>query len=200
MAERRDPGLPADLAAVTGDWQRDEGSLEQWTLRAGDRTLRFTADRATGNALTRALAAVPELVAKLQNKIGALSAEVDELHQTLAEARRRPVAPPVPAKTAVPEPKTTKPALTALEHVPLAMIGGFTLTPKLKAAAKNDPLVALAVQVDTAMGPDASDLDRARLIAMANAIARGDLATFWSASTERSKKKLGGDVATKTPR
>ena len=70
------------------------------------------------------------------------------------------------------------------------MIGGFTLTPKLKAAAKKDPLVALAVQADKAMAPDASDLERARLVAMANAVARGDLATFWAASTERSKKKL----------
>ena len=94
--------------------------------------------------------------------------------------------------TAAPEAKTTKSELTSLEHVPLAMIGGFTLTPKLKTAAKHDPLVALAVQVDKAMGPDASDLDRARLVAMANAVARGDLATFWSASAERSKKKLGG--------
>jgi hypothetical protein len=194
MATRRDPELPADLAAVVGDWQRDDGSLEQWTLQSGDRTLRFTADRATGNAITRALAALPEVVAKLHHKNDALASEVDELHDALAEAKRRAPAatPAAAAKAAAPPPKATKAELTSLEHVPLAMIGGFTLTPKLKTAAKNDPLVALAVQVDKAMAPDASDLDRARLVAMANAVARGDLATFWSASTERSKKKLGG--------
>lgn len=194
MAARRDPELPADLAAVTGDWQREDASLEQWTLRSGDRTLRFAADRATGNAITRGLAAVPELVLKLQSKNEALAAEVDELHAKLDEAKRRPTAPAPAAanKSAAPPPKASKPELSSLEHVPLAMIGGFTLTPKLKEAAKKDPLVALAVQVDKAMGPDASDLDRARLVAMANAIARGDLTTFWSASTERSKKKLGG--------
>jgi hypothetical protein len=194
MSPRRDADLPADVAAVVGDWQRDDGSLEQWTLRSGDRTLRFAADRATGNAITRALAAVPEVIAKLQNKIEALAAEVDELHEALDEAKRRPPAPPAPAAKAAASasPKAAKPELSSLEHVPLAMIGGFTLTPKLKTAAKKDPLVALAVQVDKAMAPDANDLDRARLIAMANAVARGDLATFWSASTERSKKKLGG--------
>jgi hypothetical protein len=190
VAERRDPDVPADIAAVTGDWQREEASLEQWTLRAGDRTLRFTADRATGNAITRALAAVPELVAKLQRKNDAMSDEIEELHEALQEAKRRPAT--VPAKSAAPPAKKANPELSSLEHVPLAMIGGFTLTPKLKAAAKKDPLVALAVQVDKAMAPDGSDLDRARLVAMANAIARGDLATFWAASTERSKKKLGG--------
>ena len=193
MATRRDPDLPADLAAVTGDWQREDASLEQWTLRCGDRTLRFAADRATGNAITRGLTAVPELVAKLQNKNEALAEEIDQLHAALDAAKRRPAAPPAVAagKSAASPPQATKAELTSLEHVPLAMIGGFTLTPKLKAAAKKDPLVALAVQVDKAMGPDASDLDRARLVAMANAIARGDLATVWSASTERSKKKLG---------
>lgn len=195
MAARRDPDLPAELAAVTGDWQREDASLEQWTLRAGDRPLRFAADRATGNAITRGLAAVPELVAKLQNKNHALAEEIDQLHAALDAAKRRPAAPATAAaavKSAVPPSKAAKPELSSLEHVPLAMIGGFTLTPKLKDAAKKDPLVALAVQVDKAMSPDASDLDRARLVAMANAIARGDLATFWSASTERSKKKLGG--------
>jgi hypothetical protein len=193
MAARRDPDLPADLAALTGDWQREDAALEQWTLRSGDRPVRFAADRASGNAITRGLAVVPELVAKLQNKNAALAAEIDQLHAALDAAKRRPAAPPTAAvvKAATPPPKATKPELTSLEHVPLAMIGGFTLTPKLKAAAKKDPLVALAVQVDKAMSPDASDLDRARLVAMANAIARGDLATFWSASTERSKKKLG---------
>ncbi len=184
--------LPAEVGAVVGDWRRDDASLEQWTLERGGRTLRFTADRATGNALTRALAAVPELVAKLERKHEALAAEVDELHEALDAAKRRAAAAPSPKAAAGPPPKAPKPGLTSLEHVPLAMIGGFTLTPKLKAAAKKDPLVALAVQADKAMAPDASDLERARLVAMANAVARGDLATFWAASTERSKKKLGG--------
>ena len=194
MAARTRPDLPAELAAVVGDWRRDDASLEQWTLESGGRTLRFTADRATGNALTRALAALPELVAKLAHQQEALAAEVDELHDALDAAKRRTAAPSAAAVKAAagPPPKAPKTELTSLEHVPLAMIGGFTVTPKLKAAAKKDPLVALAVQVDKAMAPEASELERARLVAMANAVARGDLATFWAASTERSKKKLGG--------
>ena len=73
------------------------------------------------------------------------------------------------------------------------MIGTFRADdPRVKAAAKKDPLMALAVQVAKATAPDASGLQGARLRAMATAVSRGDLTTFWAASTERSRKKLGG--------
>jgi hypothetical protein len=73
------------------------------------------------------------------------------------------------------------------------MIGTFRVDdPRVKAAAKKDPLMALAVQVAKATGENASELDRARLRAMATAVSRSDLDTFWAASTERSPKKLGG--------
>ena len=74
------------------------------------------------------------------------------------------------------------------------MIGTFAVSPKVKAAAKNDPAMALVVQIDKAMGADASELDRARLLAMAAALSRGDLATFWAAGREKSKKKLAASA------
>ena len=99
-------------------------------------------------------------------------------------------ARPRPVLTAVPSSKTSG---GSLADVPLSMIGTFRVDdPRIKAAAKKDPLMALAVQVAKATAPDASELEQARLRAMATAASRGDLETFWSASTERSKKKLGG--------
>jgi hypothetical protein len=37
------------------------------------------------------------------------------------------------------------------------------------------------------MAPDGSELDRARLIAMAFAASRGDMDAFWAARTQRKK-------------
>jgi hypothetical protein len=55
-------------------------------------------------------------------------------------------------------------------------------------AAKDDPLVALAVQVAKALQSDAREVERARLIAMAFAAARGDTAGFWAARAQRGAK------------
>ena len=53
------------------------------------------------------------------------------------------------------------------------------------AAARTDPLSALAVQVARALSPDAGPVERARLIAMAFAAAQGDLEAFWAARRQR---------------
>jgi hypothetical protein len=60
-------------------------------------------------------------------------------------------------------------------------------------AAKDDPLMALAVQVARGAGAEAGEVDRARLIAMAFAAARGDMETFWGA--RRKRTGLGDEPA-----
>jgi len=60
------------------------------------------------------------------------------------------------------------------------------------AAARSDPLAALSVQVAKALSPDASPVDRARLIAMAFAASQGDLETFWAA--RRQRKAVPGPI------
>ncbi len=72
--------------------------------------------------------------------------------------------------------------------MPLALVAPFRPTPQVLAAAKRDPLLALAVQATKAMQPDAKELERARLIAMAFAVSRRDMDGFWAASKQRSAK------------
>jgi hypothetical protein len=60
-------------------------------------------------------------------------------------------------------------------------------------AAASDPLAALSVQVARALLPDAKEIERARLIAMAFAASRGQMDDFWSARKMRTaSKKAGG--------
>ncbi len=70
------------------------------------------------------------------------------------------------------------------------MVAPFHPDQRTLASAKKDPLVALAVQASKAMQADASELERARLLAMAYAASTGDLERFWAARTQRSAAKL----------
>ena len=191
MAKRTKHDLDLRLA---GAWRRDDESFVRWTLRAGTERFELLAEEATGKALVGLLAALPATLERYERESAALEAEVEAItreRDTLARQRDtrggstpdRPPPPSAPAKPA------GKPA--ALADVPLDMIGTFTVSPQMKSAAKKDPLLALAVQVAKALESDASPLEQARLRAMATAISRGDLDTFWAASTERSRKKLG---------
>jgi hypothetical protein len=80
-------------------------------------------------------------------------------------------------------------AAADLQDVPIALVAPFRPNEQSLESAKTDPLAALAVQVAKAMQPDASELDRARLIAMAFAATRGDMEAFWAARAQRSLKK-----------
>ncbi len=189
----RDDDLDLTLA---GTWRRDgDLTLERWTLRSGGKSYELWTDRPTADALFALLAALPSAVARLQRERDGLAHEVEKLTDANAEVTRTAKAKAEPARpvlAAVPR-SITKSGGASLADVPLAMIGTFRADdPRVKAAAKKDPLMALAVQVAKALAPDASELDQARLRAMATAVSRGDLDTFWSASTERSRKKLGG--------
>ena len=77
-----------------------------------------------------------------------------------------------------------------IENVPASLIAPFHPDARTLTAAKENPLVALAVQATKAMQPDASELERARLLAMAYAASTGDLARFWTARAQRSATKL----------
>jgi hypothetical protein len=174
--------------SLAGRWRREDETLGRWTLRAGGQQHEILADEATGKALAALLEALPATLDRLERERAGLTGEVEALTEerdALKKGQARGAAAAAPAAKAGAKP-------SALAEVPLDMIGSFTVSAQMKSAAKKDPLLALAVQVAKASDPDASPLEQARLRAMAAAVSRGDLDTFWAASTERSRKKLGG--------
>jgi hypothetical protein len=183
MAKRERPTTRVNVGTEperlgSAEWHRESGHLSRFTLEGAGRAIVFYAEDASATAILRG---VKDLSAAVQR----LRAENEQLSKKVEDLEERP--PP-------PSPATAKKDATTLEHVPLAMIVPFAVTPELRGAAKRDPLVALAVQVSRAMQSDASELERARLLAMAAAASRGDLETFWSASRERSRTKLQVNV------
>jgi hypothetical protein len=172
---------------LAGPWREDDVALRRWSLRAGGRQHEILATEATGRALLALLASLAEGTDRLESERDALDVRVDQLtSERDALARKQQASAPAAAKSA-----HARGASPSLENVPLSMIGTFRVDdPHVKAAAKKDPLMALAVQVAKATAPDASELDQARLRAMATAVSRGDLDAFWASSGERSRKKL----------
>lgn len=183
---KRDDDLDLTLA---GTWRKDDDPpLARWTLRSGGKRYDVWADDATADALFGVLQALPGTIERLTRERDRLAGEVDDVTAARDALAKTQAARPSPSPA-----KAERATSTSLDEVPLAMIGTFRIDdPRIKAAAKKEPLMALAVQVAKALEPDASELDRARLRAMATAVSRNDLDTFWAASTERSKKKLGG--------
>lgn len=177
---------PIDLT-LAGTWRRDDDvTIGRWTLRSGGARYEVWTDPPTADALFALLQSLPATIERLQRERDRLAVEVERV-TSARDALARGAGPrslPAPAANT---------SGASLDDVPLAMIGSFrTDDPRVKAAARKKPLMALAVQVAKALAPDASELEQARLRAMATAVSRGDLATFWSASTERSRKKLAG--------
>jgi len=127
-----------------------------------------------------ALRAVPRLVAevrRLRQRVQDLEGEHDRLSK---EARRASRPEPVPERAAAAAPEDLGSLLAA----------PFRVSARAAASAKDDPLAALAVQVARSLAEDASEVERARLIAMAFAAAEGNLETFWQARKQRSLGKL----------
>jgi hypothetical protein len=134
-------------------------------------------------AARRALRAVPRLVAevrRLRERVGGLESEQDRLAK---EAKR--------AGKAEPEPRARVEAAPP-DDLGSLLAAPFRVSAKAAAAAKDDPLAALAIQVAKSLAEDASEVERARLIAMAFAAAEGNLETFWTARRQRSLGKLAG--------
>lgn len=154
----------------------------------GEIPLRLEQDRAgrawiePGEGARKALRAVPRLVAEVRR----LRARVDELQEQQErraqdERRAQKDEPPLRA------PKV----LSQSEDLGSLLAAPFRVSSRAASAAKDDPLAALAVQVARSMAEDASDVERARLIAMAFAAAEGNLEAFWHARKQRSLAKLG---------
>ena len=163
-----------------------EADLDE--LEDTPRELAFTLEQERGRAVVvpddktrKALQAVPRLVAEVRRLRGRVQdMEVEETRRE-KEARGKPAAREKPARAA------SEPA----EDLASLLAAPFRVSPRTAAAAKDDPLAALAVQVARSMSDDASEVERARLIAMAFAAAEGNLDAFWQARRQRSLAKLG---------
>jgi len=178
-------------AAPTGTWRKqDGGGLDHFILRgvSGTGDLHLYAPAEAGAAVTRLLDAaradMPRLVAEVQR----LRAEVEALQSEQARRAEKPAAASAPRPTA---------ALEIEDDAPLAMAAPFHVGPKEMKAAASDPLAALAVQVARALLPDAREVERARLIAMAFAATRGHMDDFWAARKMRGGKKAAAAAETK---
>jgi hypothetical protein len=179
-------------AAPGGAWRRQDGdALDHFTLRGalGTGDLHLYAPAAAGEAVARLLDAartdLPRLVAEVQR----LRAEVEALQD---ENDRRPS----PAATAPPAPRGA--AMDDVEiddGAALALAAPFHVGPREMKAAASDPLAALSVQVARALLPDAKEIERARLIAMAFAASRGQMDDFWAARKLRGGKKAAAPAA-----
>lgn len=124
-------------------------------------------------AALRAHRAVPRLVdevRRLRRELGSVREEAQRAAAAQATASPAPRAEPGPPAD----------ELASLLAAP------FRVSASATSKAKDDPLVALAVQVARALAEDASELDRARLLAMAFAASEGDLESFWEARRRRS--------------
>jgi hypothetical protein len=133
------------------------------------------------DAALRAHRAVPRLVDEVRRLR-------QELEATREDAKRAAARPPAPAATRPAEPTPAADELASLLAAP------FRVSSDATSAAKDDPLVALAVQVARALAEDASELDRARLLAMAFAASERDMDAFWEA---RRRRTAGAKAATK---
>src|SRR5262245_24042208 len=152
--------------------------------------LRLEEDRAgraivkPDDAVVAALRAFPRVVAevkRLREQVAGLEAKQER--QSVRASAKEPPAPP--AET--------------LDDLGSLLSAPFRVSPRAAAAAKTEPLAALAVQVARATSEGASDKEKARLTAMAFAASEGDLEGFWEARKSRkapgAPSKRGGGEA-----
>ena len=123
---------------------------------------------------------MPRLVAEVQR----LRAEVEALQSEKDQRGGQPRPPRSPPRRAAPRRPRRSTTTTRL-----ALAAPFHVGPKEMKAAATDPLAALSVQVARALLPDAKEVERARLIAMAFAASRGQMDDFWAARKMRGGKK-----------
>lgn len=173
------------MLALVADPLDDLDTLLARLPPGGAIPLRIEEDR-TGRSLVlpddgalAAVRAVPSLAAEVKRLRRAVKEHEDRLRER--ESAPRPAAPPPPPPVEIPE--------DVLDDLGSLLSAPFRVSPRAAAAAKDDPLAALAVQVAKATGDGAAEKERARLIAMAFAAAEGDLDGFWEA--KRSRKAPG---------
>jgi hypothetical protein len=176
--------------------ENDQDDLDALLARlppGGAIPLRIEEDR-TGRALVlpddgalAAVRAVPSLAAEVKRLRRAVKEHEDRRREHDARQSAAPEPAPPPAAPEIPE--------GALDDLGSLLSAPFRVSPRAAAAAKDDPLAALAVQVARATADGAPEKERARLIAMAFAAAEGDLDGFWEA--RRSRKAPGSAPARK---
>jgi hypothetical protein len=175
-------------AARLGDrgWrQQPEAGLGLFTLRApdADDVVHLYAPQEKGRAIVEAVESARQDMPRLAQEVRRLREEIDTARAAARDsARARPAE-----KDERPPPAHAVEAFAVDEDGALGLAAPFRVGPKEAKAAQTDPLAALAVQVARAMQPDAKEIERARLIAMALAASRGDLEAFWSARRMRTQ-------------
>ena len=173
-------------------WRRDRQGVHVYVLRDGEDGAQLIAREETAAALFEVLGSLPEQLEEREREVRRLQDRIEDLEARAgrdAGARGGHDTAPRAGRDAAAVGRGDRghgPA--TLENVPLALVAAFRPSPQTLAAAKRDPLLALAVQATKAMQPDAKELERARLNAMAYAASRGDMDAFWAASKQRSVK------------
>jgi hypothetical protein len=178
-----------ERAARLGDrgWrQQPEAGLGVFTLRAADAddAVHLYAPKDKGRAIVETLESARQDLPRLAEEVRRLREEADSARAAAREAgRSRPAEkgerPPAPPRAAE--------AFAVDDDSALSLAAPFRVGPKEMKAAQTDPLAALSVQVAKALQPDAKEIERARLIAMAFAASKGDLDAFWAARKMRTQ-------------
>ena len=176
-------------AARLGDrgWrQQPDAGLGVFTLRAADAddAVHLYAPQDKGRAIVETLESARQDLPRLAEEVRRLRGEADSARAAAREAARsRPAEkgerPPAPPRAAE--------AFAVDDDSALSLAAPFRVGPKEMKAAQTDPLAALSVQVAKALQPDAKEIERARLIAMAFAASKGDLDAFWAARKMRTQ-------------
>jgi hypothetical protein len=180
LSDEQLSALEAGAVPVGGvGWRHQPGPLDVFILRGQDETVHLYATQERGQAILAALESAREDIPRLVAEVRRLRAEVEDAHTRKREEAAAPAAaaPRRPVALDISD-----------DDAPLGLAAPFRVGPREMQAAKDDPLVALAVQVAKAVQSDAREIERARLIAMAFAAARGDKEGFWAARAQRSTK------------
>jgi septal ring factor EnvC (AmiA/AmiB activator) len=177
-----------ERAARLGDrgWrQQPEAALGVFTLRAADAddAVHLYAPPDKGRAIVETLESARQDLPRLAEEVRRLREEVDNARAKAREAAR---ARPAEKDERAAAPPRAAEAFAMDDDAALSLAAPFRVGPKEMKAAQTDPLAALSVQVAKALQPDAKEIERARLIAMAFAASKGDLDAFWAARKMRT--------------
>jgi hypothetical protein len=138
--------------------------------------------------------ALAQRLPRIRDDLRAARSEADSLRATLEKEKASPEKAG-PAAGAQGRARSAAEDQQA-EDAGALMAAPFRVSARAAAAARTEPLSALAVQVAKALSPDASPVERARLIAMAFAASQADLDAFWAA---RRQRKAPAKPIAKTP-
>ena len=193
-----DDELQALLArtARLGDrgWrQQPEAALGLFSLRTGDAddVVHLYAPEDKGRAIVEVLESARQDVPRLAEEVRRLREEIDAARAAAREAARARPAVEKADKDERPAPARAAEAFAMDDDAASSLAAPFRVGPKEAKAAQTDPLAALSVQVARTLQPDAKEIERARLIALAFAASKGDLDAFWTARKMRSQPGAG---------